>query len=156
MPSNKTQHTPGPWEVYDTGTELSIFYEDGTEDGADIAYTVTRTRKVRGHIRRNTPATKEDWANARLMAAAPDLLQAARCALADLEGVMSEYEPSGDRQHPGWKTIEELNAAISKASNPQHIWDTCSKEVIKSLGGDPDANPPRTELSAEEIYNSKQ
>jgi hypothetical protein len=33
---------------------------------------------------------------------------ALRCALADLEGVMPEFEPTGDRQHPGWKTIKDL------------------------------------------------
>jgi hypothetical protein len=60
----------------------------------------------------------ETWrANARLISAAPDLLQAAKCALADLEGVMPEFEPSGDRAHPGWQTIEDLRAAIEKAES---------------------------------------
>ena len=31
-----------------------------------------------------------------------------KCALADLEGVMSEFESSGERTHSAWKTIEEL------------------------------------------------
>lgn len=44
------------------------------------------------------------------------LIQAARCALADLEGTMPEFDSSGDRQHPGWKTIEELKIAIKVAS----------------------------------------
>ncbi len=35
-----------------------------------------------------------------------------KCALADLEGIMPEFEPSGDRIHPAWCTIEELKAAI--------------------------------------------
>lgn len=33
---------------------------------------------------------------------------ALRCALADLEGIMPEFEPSGDQEHPGWKTIKDL------------------------------------------------
>jgi hypothetical protein len=33
---------------------------------------------------------------------------ALRCALADLEGIMPEFEPSGDREHPAWKTIKQL------------------------------------------------
>ena len=33
-------------------------------------------------------------------------------ALADLEGIMPEFEPSGDRTHPGWKTIEDLKKVI--------------------------------------------
>jgi hypothetical protein len=56
--------------------------------------------------------------DARLIAAAPDLLAAARCALADLEGIMPEFEPSGDREHPAWQTIKELQAAIKKATQP--------------------------------------
>jgi hypothetical protein len=56
--------------------------------------------------------------DAYLIAAAPDLLDAARCALADLEGIMPEFEPSGDREHPAWQTIKELRAAIAKATQP--------------------------------------
>lgn len=43
------------------------------------------------------------------------LLDAAKCALADLEGIMPEFEPSGDREHPAWTTIKELRAAIKLA-----------------------------------------
>lgn len=47
------------------------------------------------------------------------LLFAAKCALADLEGIMPEFEPSGDREHPGWRTIKDLKAAIKLAeANP--------------------------------------
>lgn len=47
------------------------------------------------------------------------LLDAAKCALADLEGIMPEFEPSGDREHPAWITIKELRAAIKLAEpNP--------------------------------------
>ena len=49
--------------------------------------------------------------------AAPELLAALKCALADLEGIMPEFEPSGDREHPAWQTIEEVKAAIAKATN---------------------------------------
>ncbi len=44
-----------------------------------------------------------------------DLLAALRCALADLEGIMPEFEPSGDRTHPAWTTIKEARAALQKA-----------------------------------------
>ncbi len=36
-----------------------------------------------------------------------------RCALADLEGIMPEFEPSGDREHPGWQTIAGLEDILS-------------------------------------------
>ena len=45
----------------------------------------------------------------------PALLQAAKNALADLAGIMPEFEPSGERTHPAWTTINELEAAIKSA-----------------------------------------
>ena len=41
------------------------------------------------------------------------LIHICRCALADLEGIMPEFEPSGDRQHPGWQTIAGLEDVLS-------------------------------------------
>jgi hypothetical protein len=49
-----------------------------------------------------------------------DLLFVARCSLADLEGIMPEYEPNGERLHPGWQTIEELKAAIKLAESREN------------------------------------
>jgi hypothetical protein len=43
------------------------------------------------------------------------LLVAAKNALAELEGIMPEHDPTGDRWHPGWLTIKELKAAIAGA-----------------------------------------
>lgn len=43
------------------------------------------------------------------------LLAALKAALADLEGIMPEFEPSGERMHPGWLTIAEARAAIDAA-----------------------------------------
>jgi len=43
-----------------------------------------------------------------------DLIHWAKCALLDLAEVMPEFEPSGDREHPGWKSIKGLNKAIKK------------------------------------------
>jgi hypothetical protein len=40
------------------------------------------------------------------------LEHAATNALADLEGIMPEFEPSGDREHPAWETIKELRDAL--------------------------------------------
>jgi hypothetical protein len=60
--------------------------------------------------------TDEDEANARLIAAAPELLMVLSYALADLDDVMPEYEPSGDRTHPGWQTIEDIKVVLAKAT----------------------------------------
>ena len=43
-----------------------------------------------------------------------DCFQLVREALADLEGIMPEFEPSGDRQHPAWTTIERLKDAVGR------------------------------------------
>jgi len=43
-----------------------------------------------------------------------ELVAAARCALADLMGIMPEFEASGDRKHPAWKTIKELKTVLTK------------------------------------------
>ena len=47
--------------------------------------------------------------------ASPDLLAVLSYALADLEDVMPEFEPSGDRTHSGWQTIEDIKVALAKA-----------------------------------------
>jgi hypothetical protein len=94
-------HSPGPWWVDDDG-----FIAAGSGDNyVTIAEGLAPSNDL-----------DEITANLALLAAAPDLLQAARCALADLEGILPEFEPSGDREHPAWQTIEELRAAIRKAT----------------------------------------
>jgi len=45
---------------------------------------------------------------------AEELVATLKCALADLEGVMPEVEPSGDREHSGWKTIEDIKNILNK------------------------------------------
>lgn len=65
----------------------------------------------------DTVSEHDVMTNARLIAAAPDLLAVAMSALADLQGIMSEFEPSGDREHPAWVTMDELRQAIAKAKD---------------------------------------
>lgn len=64
-----------------------------------------------------TVSESDHEANARLIMAAPDLLAVAMSALADLQGIMPEFEPSGDREHPAWVTMDELRQAIAKAKD---------------------------------------
>lgn len=40
------------------------------------------------------------------------LQSAAVRALADLLGIMPEFEPNGDREHPGWETLYDLALAL--------------------------------------------
>jgi len=50
-----------------------------------------------------------------LLAAAPDLLRAARCALADLEGFVFGTDADLEGDEPVALTMKELRAAIAKA-----------------------------------------
>ena len=63
---------------------------------------------------------------------AQDLLAAAAHALADLQGIMPDYEPSGDRLHPGWKTIEELEQAIENAEKGVKDEASC-RDIVEYL-----------------------
>lgn len=90
-------HTPGPWEPRQSAAGYwFIDHERGGE-----GYTLTKLEC--------------NELDARLIAAAPALLDEARCALADLEGAAADIDPSGDRVHPVWRTIKELRAAIKLA-----------------------------------------
>jgi hypothetical protein len=57
-------------------------------------------------------ATEINWPKVETNTPTTDPYQLIREALADLEGIMPEFEPSGDRTHPAWETIERLKAAI--------------------------------------------
>lgn len=98
--TNQAGFTPGPWR-YDKAN-LSI-WEDKKSTGPDDNRFIAEI------------ASCVDIENGSLIASAPDLLEACKAALADLEGIMPEFEPSGDRQNPAWSTIKELSNAISKA-----------------------------------------
>lgn len=96
-------HTPAPWSVeidhHTAAPEFIRAYVDG--EMYDLASVLC-------------DETGNATANARLIAAAPDLLAAAQCALADLEGILPEFDP--EREHPAWETLAELRAAITKAT----------------------------------------
>ena len=89
-------HTPGPWRISKL-TETAV--EDG--DGRGICST--------GGYQQNFDTERvyqENRANARLIAAAPDLLDACKRASEILRG----------RGYPGWGVAKDiLNEAIAKA-----------------------------------------
>lgn len=90
-----SEHTPGPWIGKKTGSGgQGLIYSE--KDGRNVAVI---------YDERDIP----------LIESAPKLLAVCKCALADLEGIMPEFEPGGDRKHPAWTTIRELWAAIGQA-----------------------------------------
>ena len=90
-----SQHTPGPWAV--DGDDALWVNAIGREHEPVICDIVPRDADA---------FTDEDEANARLMAAAPELLEACRDALL----VMSAHAC------PAPKTIAFIEAAIAKAT----------------------------------------
>jgi hypothetical protein len=72
---NKTQHTPGPWHVLHQYTDRRVFPIG--EDNGDGSHTIIAEANALG-------GTEENWgANARLIAAAPDLLAALKECITD-------------------------------------------------------------------------
>jgi hypothetical protein len=84
-----TQHTPGPWVVY-----------DDSNDGKTNRIEIAARGKTVARIYHSVP--EEDLLNARLIAAAPDLLEA-------LHGLL--LFPSNPRENI------KARAAIAKATN---------------------------------------
>jgi len=78
--TRKAKHTPGPWEI-DKDDPLSITQIEW--GGIGVAHDCAQVFR---ESRRAYRAQREvDEANARLMAAAPELLEACRAAMASLE-----------------------------------------------------------------------
>jgi len=90
-----TQHTPGPWVVY-----------DDSDDGKTNQMEIAARGKTVARIYHSVP--EEDWPNACLIAAAPDLLEALRTARDHID--MDALEISH------CKDAERIRAAIAKAT----------------------------------------
>jgi hypothetical protein len=98
---SNNQHTPGPWEI------------DGNEIFAEGDYFVARvnanqytpnTDKRKAVTSRNWSMAAQDEANARLIAAAPDLLNA-------LRGLIAAY--GGDRDYSAEDNVNSYESAIA-------------------------------------------
>lgn len=96
--SKQAKHTPGPWKVVEQ-TDPPIVSAITPRGELDIADVIAQADQ------------DEDEANARLIAASPELLQACCVALADLEGYLAEWETD-----PALETVQELRAVIAKAT----------------------------------------
>lgn len=97
----KQSHTPGPWDIHGD-PHSATYYVHGANRVCDLV-------KPQGFSR--TP--RETEANARLIAAAPDLLAACQQAMEWL--ALSDPE----QEHPGVvKAIKSCRHAIAKATTP--------------------------------------
>lgn len=101
----ETKHTPGPWHV----ATKRIFGKASVHDVNDGTVAATRIGNRKGYA--HTEA--EDQANARLIAAAPDLLEHCETLVAALNRRLS-----GNTNHGNIDELALLNArdAITKAT----------------------------------------
>lgn len=95
------KHTPGEWHTSDVGRGLVIYDESGW---AVADAKVFHSRRTMG----------EALANARLIAAAPDLLVVAN----DFKEALAELGPSCECGQPDCRTTR-LRAAIAKAAGQE-------------------------------------
>jgi hypothetical protein len=108
---SEAKHTPGPWRIDPDATFIGDHYV-GT-DAADIALMASWSLELE----------PEQWANARLIAAAPELVEVAPDA-ADLLEQYADFirtVPADElERHPYLPSIEDaargLRAAIAKAT----------------------------------------
>ena len=100
-------HTPGPWEV---GGKVGLYCDDVqiTSNKEPVAIAVPRRSYDILSLARRSPA--ELAANARLIAAAPELLEALEAVIPDLEHYVATHGPGPD------KRLALARAAIAKAT----------------------------------------
>ena len=108
--SEQAKHSPAPWKA----EEWMIGQGQEPRTEMVLHNNVHQIGKLTWSDAADKPwdiSKGEQQANARLIAAAPELLQACREALADLEGYLAEWETD-----PAMETVQELRAVIAKAT----------------------------------------
>lgn len=110
---NRTQHSPGPWTV-ETREHVHAIQD---RNGQDLTYQDTTPNENHGSITSRSRLKIETLANARLIAAAPELLEA-------LQNIVGTYNDSdrwtqGDEPEP--VEIQAARAAIAKATGDAQI-----------------------------------
>lgn len=96
-------HTPGPWRVAKTALGQTVI------DAESIGEIVCRIEEW---------SPEQDAADARLIAAAPDMFEALRAVLPVLEAVQRQYAQLAKSHGMGGDgpVLEAVRAALSKAS----------------------------------------
>ena len=94
------QHTPGPWKIDHFNTSTGCYQISGHEQVLNLAFVQDYSDEG--------DSDQEAKANARLIAAAPDLLE----ALKDLIASASPTEKEHPRMFAAW---QQARAALTKA-----------------------------------------
>lgn len=96
-----TQHTPGPWTH--TPGQDTVWARDGE-------LLVARTDYTRGRM-----AINEDEANARLIAASPEMLAALESAALTIRDLSKQLADLGVVPDQGWKAFRAARDIVAKA-----------------------------------------
>ena len=104
-----TKHTPGPWRVIEHSTGMLCVVGDNDKSLCSVGYNRTEGR--------------DDIANARLIAAAPEMLAALQFAEPYIDEWIDMFDPSDEADQDVRKArdecrrgLEQLRAAIAKAT----------------------------------------
>ena len=104
-----TEHTSGPWFVHVINVTAHI--GPGQECPRNLSGVVTNI-----DLESLTPkATGQALANARLIAAAPDLLEALEALEAQVDNTGRYFDPPDAYAEVPWEFIDQARAAIAKA-----------------------------------------
>ena len=104
---SEAKHTPGPWEATGNLVRSPMHQPEGLPRGVQIVECRD------GYF---LPHTAEAKANARLIAAAPELLEALKAATDALAGGLWDYGPGQDEHEKCNDVIESCRAVIAKAT----------------------------------------
>jgi hypothetical protein len=103
QPMAQSAHTPGPWATKLHPTQISVY------GPGDICVLSTSWH---GSIRASYPLKDESIANAKLAAAAPELLEALQECVLQLEYLADKFGPTGT----GAAVLARVDAVINKAT----------------------------------------
>jgi len=105
----KTKHTKGPWIALKNSAFYEVYNESRFDDESDCFFSVN----VLLHDMNSNDLnhTEENKANAKLIAAAPDLLEALNIAVQILESKNGYH-----KDHDNPLSIKQMKEAIKKAT----------------------------------------
>lgn len=105
---SNVKHTAGPWDLAKVYTSRKKEYLPVVKRSEKVVYTVAIITPLQ------FKTTEEDRANAKLIAAAPELLETLVCLKDEI--IKSCPVGSDPRLFPLFKMVQEANAAIKKAT----------------------------------------
>jgi hypothetical protein len=110
--TKQQQHTPGPWRVMDgtdeTGLHKYIQFMCASAPAVQGWGMVAKTVGVQGK--------PEELANARLIAAAPELLEAVGAAWAEMKFMATKPDWANVASTSWYSTLQKVTEAVAKAT----------------------------------------